>query len=80
MERCDRRHTKGTHEVEDMSPVLPAPDPVLVLDRHEVDTAADRHGDGPVIRALIPPDPVMDRDGMRGAPARGQQGDDLMVA
>jgi hypothetical protein len=53
---------------------------LFVLERHEVDTAADCPGDSSVIRALIPPDPVMDGAGMRGAPARGQQGDDLMDA
>jgi hypothetical protein len=41
VERCDRGKTKCADEVEDVRAVDPAPDPVLVLDRNDVDTAIE---------------------------------------
>ena len=39
VQRRDGRHSQGADEVEDVVAVLAAPDPVLVLDRDDVDAA-----------------------------------------
>ena len=42
VQRRDGRHVEGAGEVDDVRAVLAAPDPVLVLDRHDVHAAVDQ--------------------------------------
>jgi hypothetical protein len=66
-------------KVEDRLAVVATPDPVLVLDRCDVDTAAELSGDPAVVGPDILADPVMDlRRVVEPAPA-AIEGDDLVV-
>ena len=62
---------RAPDEVEDGLAVLAAPDPVLVLDRDDVDARAEGRGGARVVGALVAPDAVVDleRVGRRRAPA-----------
>jgi hypothetical protein len=64
VQRHDGRDAEGLHEVEDVSAVVAAPDPVLVLDGDDVD-AATQVARGPrVVVPLLLPDPMTDLAGI----------------
>jgi hypothetical protein len=67
-------------EVQDVLAVLAAPDPVLVLDRDDVDAVTDGAGSVTVVSALIATDPVMDLEWVGDAALGVQEGDDLASA
>jgi len=59
MERGDRRHAQRADEVEHVRSIIAAPDPVLMLDRYDVDTLVDGSCDVAVFALLVATDPVV---------------------
>ncbi len=80
MQRHDGRDVECPDEVEDVRPVLAAPDAVFVLDRDEVDAARQGLGGGAVVVALIATEQVVDFDGIRAASLGRDESDDLSAA
>ena len=62
VKRRDRRDPERSDEVKDVAAVLAAPDPVLVLDRDDVDAFAQRLGRAEVVVPLVLADPMVDLD------------------
>jgi hypothetical protein len=81
VKRGDRRDPECTNEVNDAGAVLAAPDPVLVLDRDDVDAPAQGVGSARVVVRLVPADSMVDFDriGRRRLLGRMKR-DDLAVA
>ena len=81
VERRDDREPQPPHEVQHEGAVAPAPDPVLVLDGHDVDRrGVQRIGDGSVVAWRVAPDPVADHPRIDGRSGRGMERDHLVVA
>jgi hypothetical protein len=74
------RDPELAHEVKDVLAVVTTPGLEVVLDRDDLDTRAEGDGGAGVVRALVPPDPVMDLE-RKGRSAFGwEQDGDLAVA
>ena len=80
MQRDHRGDVERPDEVEDVLAVGAAPDPVLVLDRDEVDASRQGAGGRAVVVALVATDQVMDFDRVRAASLGRDEGDDLAAA
>jgi hypothetical protein len=80
VERGHGRDVEGVDEVQDVLAVVAAPDPVLVLDRDDVDAITEGPGSVTVVSALIATDPVMDLEGVGDAALGVQESDDLAAA
>ena len=79
VERHDGRDVEGPDEVQDVRPVLAAPDAVFMLDRNDVDAAREGLGGGAVVVAFIATEQVVDFDGIRAASLRRDESDDLRL-
>ena len=77
MQRGDGRDVECPDEVEDVLAVLTAPDPVLVLDRDDVDTPAKSAGGADVVARFVLADPMVDFDRIGRRLLRRIQDDDL---
>jgi hypothetical protein len=77
MKRGDGRDVECPDEVEDVFTVLSAPDPVLVLDRDDVDASAQSAGGADVVAGFVLADPMVDFDRIRGRLLRRIEDDDL---
>ena len=77
MKRGDGRDVECPDEVEDVFTVLTAPDPVLVLDRDDVDASAQSAGGADVVAVFVLADPMVDFDRIRGRLLRRIEDDDL---
>ena len=73
---CEGRSTKSMT----WRAIVSAPDPVLMLDRDDVDAALDGASRVGIVARNIPTDPVMDLDGVRRCLVDGMQRDDLAIA
>ena len=67
VERSHRRTAQCPDEVEDPLAVLATPDPVLMLDRHDVDATVKVPGGSEVVGRLVLADPVVDLERIRVA-------------
>ena len=77
MERGHGRTAQGPDEVDDRLAVIATPDPVLVLDRHDVDAAIQVPGGAEVVGRLVLTDPVVDLQGIGRTALRVDEGGDL---
>jgi hypothetical protein len=77
MKRGDGRDVELPDEIEDVFPVLTAPDSVLMLDRDDVDASAQGTGGADVVAVFVLADPMVDFDRVRGRLLRRIEDDDL---
>jgi hypothetical protein len=80
MKSGDGRDIECPHEVDDVLTVLTAPDPVLVLDRDDVDASAKSAGGADVVTVFTLADPMVDFDRIRGRLVRWIEDDNLAIA
>jgi hypothetical protein len=80
VERGDGRDAEAADEVEHVLAVLAAPDPVLVLDRHDVGAIAQGAGRAHVVGRHFLADPVMDLGWVERWVVAGVEDGDLAAA
>jgi hypothetical protein len=75
------RDLQGVEELQHVFAVGPTPDPVFMLDRHDVDPAVrERTGSAGIVSRLVAPDPVVDLRRVQQLVVRRAERHNLMPA